>query len=389
MWWHRAADGNSHAPDRDPGVRVCHVAMGDLWAGAEVQLLTLMTSLVRLQGFEWSVILFNEGRLADELRKLPLVLIVIPEENYSSIGIAARLADCFRRLRPDIVHTHKYKDSILGAVVARWMGVARVVRMVHGMPESFRAFGNAKMACYTIAERFVNGWLVDKMVAVSFDIERTLLRRYVSNHVICIHNGIDLDAVRVTMQRADMRKKWHVNEKAILIGTAGRLVSVKGHTVLLKAFQILRERHDNLTLFVVGDGPLRGHLEAEAHRLGIGQSVVFVGHQDQAYNFINMMDIFAIPSLHEGIPMVLLEAFALRRPVIASRVGGIPEVVSHGQSGLLVKPADVGELAEGINAMIEDQSKTLAFGIAGRSRVECEFSANTMADRTVAMYQSL
>ena len=370
-------------------MKVCHVAMGDLWAGAEVQLLTLMTCLVRLPRFEWSVVLFNEGRLADELRKLPLSLSVIPERHHSPIAIAFRLAKIFRQFRPDIVHTHKYKDSILGSIVARCMGVPHVVRVVHGMPEPFKGLRNVKMAGYAIADRFVTAWFVDKVIAVSSDIEKVLLRTHGANRVVCIHNGIDLDAVHVTMQRADKRKEWRVDGKAILIGTVGRLVPVKGHAVLLEALRILRRSHPNATLLFVGDGPLRGHLEAETKRLGLDQSVIFTGHQAQSYDFINMMDIFVLPSLHEGIPMVLLEAFALKRPVIASRVGGIPEVVSHGHSGMLVSPANADELASGIGDMIENPAKAAAFGVAGRSQVECEFSASMMANRTAAMYRSL
>lgn len=377
------------ASQRALTIKVCHVAMGDLWAGAEVQLLALMTHLVRLQGFEWSVILFNEGRLADELRKLPLSLTIISERHYSPLAIASRLAKIFRQFRPDIVHTHKYKDSILGSVVARCMGVPHVVRVVHGMPEPFKGLSNVKMAGYTIADRFVTRRLVDKVVAVSSDIEKVLARTYGLNRVVCIHNGIDLDAVHVTMQRPEMRRVWHINDKAVLIGIVGRLVPVKGHAVLLEALRILRQSNHNVTLCIVGDGPLRGDIEAEANRLGLGQSVIFCGHQVQSYDFINMMDIFVLPSLHEGIPMVLLEAFALKRPVIASRVGGIPEVVSHGHSGMLVSPSNAAELASAIRNLIEDPAKEAACGAAGRSRVECEFSARIMANRTAEMYRSL
>ncbi len=378
-----------NVPKQASPIKVCHVAMGDLWAGAEVQVLALLTYLVRLHGFEWSVILFNEGRLADELRKLPLSLTVIPEGHHSPIAIAYRLARMFCQFRPDIVHTHKYKDSILGSIVARCVGVPHVVRVVHGMPEPFRGMKNVKMAGYTIADRFVTGRLIDKVVAVSADIEKALIRTYGSKRVVCIHNGVDLEAVDVTMQKLEMRREWQIDEKAILIGTVGRLVPVKGHAVLLEALRILRESNHNVTLCIVGDGPLRGQLEAEARRPGLGKSVIFCGHQVRSYDFIHMMDIFVLPSLHEGIPMVLLEAFALKRPVIASRVGGIPEVVSHGHSGMLVRPSNAAELASAIRNLIEDPAKAAAYGAAGRSQVECEFSARIMANRTVEMYRSL
>ncbi len=370
-------------------MKVCHVAMGDLWAGAEAQLLALMTYLVRMQEFQWSVILFNEGRLAEELRKLPLTLNVISEKHHGPLAITSRLAKLFQQWHPDIVHTHKYKDSILGSMVARYTGIPHVVRIVHGMPEPFVGLRNLKMAGYSVADKLVIRWLVDKVIAVSSDIEQVLTRAYGSGRVTCIHNGIDLESFHVTIQRMEKRKEWQVDDKTVLIGTVGRLVPVKGHIVLLEALHILRDSHANVRVLLVGDGPLRGHLEAEVRRLGLNQSVIFAGHQEQSYDFINMMDIFVLPSLHEGIPMVLLEAFALSRPVIASRVGGIPEVVTHAHSGLLVTPSKPHELAAAIRTLIEDRSSALAFGEAGRSHVEREYSARMMADRTAALYRTL
>ena len=377
------------SPNPTARVRVCHVAMGDLWAGAEVQLLALMTYLVRWHGFEWSVVLFNDGRLADELRKLPLSLTVIPERHHGPIAIASRLAKIFRQFRPDIVHTHKYKDSILGATVARYVGVPYIVRVVHGMPEPFSGLRNLRMFLYTMVDRFVTDWFIDRVVAVSSDIEKKLIQIYGENRVVCIHNGLDLEAIQVRTQRQEKRKEWHLDNKAILIGTVGRLVTVKGHAVLLEAMRILHESNRSVMLLVVGDGPLRGQLESEVARLALEGSVIFAGHQSQSYDFINMMDVFVLPSLHEGIPMVLLEALALQRPVVATRVGGIPEVIAQGGTGLLAEPADALSLAGFIQELIEDQSKAVRIGKAGRIRVEEEFNARSMAEKTVALYEKV
>lgn len=363
--------------------------MGDMWAGAEVHLLSLVTYLVRLQGFEWSVVLFNEGKLADELRKLPISLTVIPEKSHNSLTLAYRLAKAFRRIRPNIVHTHKYKDSILSSIVARFMGIHHLVRVVHGMPEPFIGFGNVKMATYTFMDRLVTRKFFDKVIAVSSDIESVLVPIYGKSRVVAIHNGVDLEAIRVRIPKSEMRKAWQIDERAVLIGTVGRLVAIKGQGVLLEAIREMRVSDHDVTLIFVGDGPLRGQLELEVKRLNLEKSVVFAGHQEPSYDFTNMMDIFVLPSLHEGIPMVLLEALALRRPVIATRVGGIPEVVSHGISGLLVNPADADELSSSIRALIKDSNKAAAFGEAGRRKVEREFGAENMAARTANMYRSL
>lgn len=370
-------------------VKVCHVAMGDLWAGAEVQLLALMTYLVRSVEFEWTVILFNEGKLAEELRKLPLSVSVISEANHTSITIASRLVKIFRHIRPDIVHTHKYKDSIIGATVAWYVGVPHTVRVVHGMPEPFSGLRNLRMLLYTMVDRFVSRWLIDKLVAVSSDIEKQLIETYGAEHVVRIHNGIDLEAVQTGTSRPQKRKEWRVDDLVTLIGTVGRLVPVKGHVVLLEALRIIRGSNRNVMLLVVGDGPLRAQLQSEVARLGLEESVIFAGHHSPAYDFINMMDVFVLPSLHEGIPMVLLEALALRRPVVATRVGGIPEVITHGETGLLADPADAVSLAKYIQQLIVDQSMGARIGEAGRTRVEEEFNARIMAKQTLGLYEKV
>ncbi len=369
-------------------MKVCHVAMGDLWAGAEVQLLSLIRSLARLPGFEWSVVLFNEGRLAEELRKLPVSLTVISEQAFSPIGIAYRLAKTLLKIRPDVVHTHKYKDSFIGTLIARSIGIPHVVRVVHGLPEPFKGLRNAKMLGYTAADHFITHWLVDRVVAVSSDIEKVLIEMYGSNRVLCIHNGIDLEAVRVTTPREVLRRKWQIAQDAVVIGTVGRLVPVKGHAKLLEAIKILQGSMDNVTLVLVGDGPLRKSLEETAKQLGV-KFVIFAGQQNQAYDFMNMMDVFVLPSLHEGIPMVVLEALALQRPVVATRVGGIPEVISHNLSGKLVMSGDADELAAALQELIEMPDKARALGVEGRRQIEREFSATTMAERTAGMYRSL
>jgi len=232
-------------------------------------------------------------------------------------------------------------------------------------------------------------WLVDKIIAVSSDIEQALVRVYGTARVVCIHNGIDLETVQVRTARLDKRKEWRIPDTVALVGTVGRLVPVKGHTVLLEALHILGKSNRPVNLLIVGDGPLRGHLEDEVRRRGLEVVVRFAGHQAESFDFINMMDVFVLPSLHEGIPMVLLEALALQRPVVATRVGGIPEVIQDGQTGLLAEPSDASSLAMLIQQMIEDPSLAVSLGNAGRTRVETEFTARTMAGNTAELYEQV
>jgi glycosyltransferase involved in cell wall biosynthesis len=139
----------------------------------------------------------------------------------------------------------------------------------------------------------------------------------------------------------------------------------------------------------VGDGVIRKDLEAQARDLGISENVVFLGHREDTDELLKALDIFVLPSLNEGIPMALLEAMAASRAVVASRVGGIPEIVEDGVEGILVEPMDVNQLAESCGRLIESPETAMKMGEQARKRVVQEFSATAMADRVAGLYKEL
>jgi glycosyltransferase involved in cell wall biosynthesis len=169
----------------------------------------------------------------------------------------------------------------------------------------------------------------------------------------------------------------------------GRLVPVKGLETFLKAARIIQSRKDKVKFLIVGDGPLKGTLRALARHYGLEHDVLFLGHRNDSYDVLAMMDVLVLPSLSEGIPMVLLEALALKRPVVASRVGGIPEVVEDCATGRLVEPGREGELAEACIALMDDPDLAERLGLAGRHRVRERFSVRSMAEKVADVYRSL
>jgi glycosyltransferase involved in cell wall biosynthesis len=370
-------------------IRVCHIAHGDLWAGAEVQLVTLLEALVLNSRLELSAILLNEGRLACEIRKLGIPVTVLAEERHNSLALCMKIVTHLRAQRPVIVHTHKYKDNILAGCAAAAAAVPTVVRVVHGMTEPFRGKAYVKMMGYEFVDRLVTRTRVNKVIAVSSNIEAVLRRLYGTRKVVQIHNGINLDKIRPSRDRHSLRAALGIGTDDQIVGTVGRLVPVKGHDVLLRAASALLKKRWNLKFLIVGDGPLRSKLADLTRELGIEKEVILAGQRDDVYDLIDCMDVFTLPSTHEGIPMVLLEALALKRPVVASCVGGIPEVLENGVSGLLVAPNNVRELEQGIDRILQDRLYASQLGEAGRARVEAEFTAELMAKRTADLYCSI
>ena len=351
----------------DQAISVCHVAVGDLWAGAEVQLKVLLSKLVCRAEVNLSVILFNEGRLEKEISSLGIPVKVFPENRWGSGKIFLELVREFKKSNVRIIHTHKYKDTILAAPAAKLCGIPHVVRTAHGLREPFEGLQDFKMSCYEAIERTVHRSCVDFIIGVSSQIEAKYKAQGQVSRVACIRNGIDLEGKSVQINRWLIRKDLGIDPETCLIGTLGRLTPVKGIPYVLQAAKILLRRGTNVKVLIVGEGSIRQDLLLQTHDLGISANVVFLGHREDTDVLLQALDIFVLPSLSEGIPMALLEAMAASRPIVASRVGGIPEIIEDGVDGYLVEPMDVDNLAERCRQLIESPDVARKMGEQGDS----------------------
>jgi len=246
-----------------------------------------------------------------------------------------------------------------------------------------------KMTMSYAVDNVVNRWAVDRILTVSRELTEDFTRRFGDRKVVGIHNGVDLARVVAAREAADLRRELGIAPDAIVIGTVGRLVPVKGLEPFLRAARLVRERRADLKVLIVGEGPSETRLHALSRDLTLEQNVLFLGHRADCYDLMALMDVFVLPSLSEGIPMALLEAMALSRPVVATRVGGIPEVIEHEVSGLLVDAGQDSALAGACLAMIDDRDRAQRLGIAARIRIEQAFTAQAMADRVAGLYCAL
>ena len=347
----------------------------DLWAGAEVQVATTASYLVERPDVCLSVVLFNDGRLAAELRTLGIDVAIIDETRHGAAGIVTFLAEFFRDRRIELVHTHRYKDTVLGTIAAKLAGVPCIVRTMHGLREPMRGWNQVKFRAYEALDRLVLRCFANRVIAVSQRMADVLAdSAYRQSLMTTIHNGIDLRTVAATRARADVRRELGVDDHTIVIGTAGRLSPVKGHDVLLRAARLVLERDRNVVFVIAGAGPLQQPLSDFASRLRIDSAVRMLGARHDVHDLMAAMDIFVLPSLNEGLPMAILEAMAAGKPVIASAVGGIPEVVQPRVSGLLVPPGDARALANACLELVSNPEQLQRMGAAGRRIAHGKFS---------------
>jgi glycosyltransferase involved in cell wall biosynthesis len=207
--------------------------------------------------------------------------------------------------------------------------------------------------------------------------------------VTYIHNGVDPERVQATRTREDVRRELGIDQRALLIGTAGRLDPVKGHIGLLRAAKTILQADPHARFAVIGDGPLGKQLMTQATELHVDQAFHFIGPRADVFDLMAAMDIFVLPSLNEGIPMALLEAMTLARPAVAAAVGGIPEVIQDRCNGLLVPAGDDVALAEACIELSRDAQLAQALGREARRTVLERFTHERSGAALLMNYRGL
>jgi glycosyltransferase involved in cell wall biosynthesis len=243
---------------------------------------------------------------------------------------------------------------------------------------------------YVLAERLTSP-LADRVLAVSSAIAHDLIHRYGirAEKVVTIRNGIDADAFIPTRPPALVLKDLNLGNEDRRIGLAARMTPQKGHLVLLQALRLMSQRFSNLRCLLIGDGPLRPSLERYAGELGVAGQCVFTGIRSDIADLLSVVEVVVLPSHSEGLPFVLLEAMALAKPVVATRVGGNPEVVEDGKTGLLVPPGDPKALAEAIAFLLDHPDDAACMGKRGRERVVGRFGLDRMIKALEQLYLEL
>jgi len=203
-----------------------------------------------------------------------------------------------------------------------------------------------------------------------------------------IYSGIELDQFGPVTEdtKNRIRSKWRIGHEDVVIGVVSKLWEGKGHAILIKAFKELRKEIKDIRLVIVGEGYIYNELRNLVHMLGLKDSVLFTGFQMDVSEIIATFDVAVLPSFFEGMGRVLLEAMAMEKPVVASRVGGIPDLVEHGVNGLLVSPGDVLELSNAIKTVVKDKKLAHEMAEKGRKRITEQFSAEAMVQSIEKVY---
>jgi glycosyltransferase involved in cell wall biosynthesis len=305
-----------------------------------------------------------------------------------------RLARLIRRERPQILHTHTAKAGTVGRVAALLAGSRRppiVVHTFHG--HVLRGyFGPFRSLFFRLLER----WLAARttaLVAVSPQVRDDLVALRVARRerFVVIRLGIELEE-RVAAEhdgRLESRRYLGIPDDRFAVGWIGRMTAVKRTDDVLLAFKRLRDSGVDACLCMVGDGPDREQLERRAHELGVVRDTLFLGYQEDVAPFYAAFDALVLPSGNEGTPVSAIEALAAGRPVVATRVGGVPDVVRDGEDGFLVEAGATDELADRLARLARDPSLREQMGKEGRARVLPRYAVDRLVEDVDRLYRAL
>jgi len=305
---------------------------------------------------------------------------------------AFRLARLIRKLRPDVVHTHTAKAGAVGRTAALLAGTRRpvVVHTFHG--HVLRGYFGAGGTLLFRAIETILARVSDRLIAVSPEVRDELVALHVASRdkFSVVRLGIELEPrVSFDGDPSEVRRRHGIPEGKFVVGWFGRMTAVKRTDDLLTMLAGARERGVDALLLLVGDGDDRERLEQRAHDLGLARSCLFLGYQEDVAPWYAICDTVVLTSASEGTPVTIIEALAAGRPVVATKVGGVPDVVDEGETGFLVRPHDTHALAERLEILAGDPVRRRAMGELGRARMLERYAVERLVDDVDALYREL
>jgi glycosyltransferase involved in cell wall biosynthesis len=300
-----------------------------------------------------------------------------------------KLTQFFKRERFDLVHTNGARMNFYGRLAARLAGVPNVCSTVHNSLYDY-PIGALKRSIYVRVDAWTARY-ADRIITVAEALAKDLRDKYgiPREKVLTIHNGINMDEMRPTRSREAIRDELGVPSGSPCLTAIGRMTQQKGFTYFLKALPSITRRFPSVRCFFVGDGPLRDELEREASTLDLHNNCQFTGMRTDIVDILKATDIFVLPSLSEGFPMVLLEAMGMGRPVVATAVSGNPELIENGRSGLLVPPKDPKAISKAVYRLLENPLEAEEGGKAAQVEVSTKFTVEIMVKKTEEVYRTI
>lgn len=359
-------------------ITILHTESSRQWGGQEQRILLEAVELKK-RGYRLIIACRPDSRLLPRAREKGIETREVDMRSAFSPRALIKLISLIHRERVNIVNTHSSKDSWLASLAARLATRAKVIRTRHvSIPIPRHPFN----IVYKLPHR---------IITVSNYVRETMIQknRIKPEKIVSIPTSVDLGRFDFTIEGAKVRKEWGIEPDTPLVGIIAIIRSEKGHGYFVEAAERLLKVRPEARFLIVGNEPKGNTIARRIKALGLEKEIIMAGLRDDIPQILAAIDIFVMPSLREALGTALLQALAMKKAVVATRVGGIPEVIIHNQTGLLVPPADGEALSRAILELLEDREKARRLGENGRRLIEEKFSLEIMLERMEALYRDL
>lgn len=354
-------------------------------------LLKLLQGLTK-NGFTVETACPDNSALFNEVAKMGIkthpVHIVGPLSPMNDILCINQLRKIILTGNYDIVHFHGSKAGMVGRIAALSSRCKNTVMTVHNFI-IYQEVNLAKRLVFKYGEKILST-ATSKIITVSAALKNDLVKNFgiPENKIVSIYNGIDVQKYSTPADAKKAREKYGLNPDYLTVGTLARMAPQKGLEYFIKAIPLIN-LNDNIRYLIAGDGPLLPLLKKLAWELGLSEKLCFTGYVKNVPEFLSCVDIFVVPSIAEGLSITTIEAMTAGLPVVASRTGGLPELVKHGETGLLVQPRDPVELAKAVTELLTNRNKRQMMGACAKRTASEMFSLETMVTETCRIYDEI
>lgn len=356
--------------------------------GGENYILTLAKHMPKA-GFDLVCTCYPGGEFEKVLKGNGIESFPINLSRKGSFSVAMAIAGFCRNNNVDIVHAHGATGALAARMASLIPGGIRPVTTYHIAITNITDIPFWKKKIFALFDRSTS--VVDKKIlSVSHAVKEIMIREafFARNRISVLHSGIDVSRFK-NRQRGKVRRELCLPDPVTVIGVVARLSEEKGIGYLLEAMPHVLERYPNLYLLIAGDGPIKDKLKNLSVHMGLEQNVIFLGYRNDIPEFMTDLDLLVMPSLAEGFPLSLLEGMAVGLPIVATRVGGIPEIITDGREGILVSPSDPLALSNSIIHILEDEPFRKEMIEKDREKVNILFSLEKMLTEMSKIYRQV
>ncbi len=355
-------------------MRILHSESSLAWGGQENRIRLECRGMMK-RGHEVSLVIQPESELYKRFKHSDIKVCPLKMRHAFDLKAMLKVFTFLKENKIQIVHTHSSIDSWVVGVAAKLYGKALILRTRHVETP--------------ISSNFPYRYLCHALITTGENIRDIFIDNYKlpKDRVISIPTGVDLEFFSPDVSGESVRRGLGIGKDAPLLGHVGIFRGKKGHRFFLEACCIIKESFPHACFLIVGEGPIEKHIREWVKELSLENEVIFTGFRDDINEVIASLDVLVMSSVAEGVPQVISQALAMEKGVVASAIGGIPELIRDGLTGLLVSPEDSRAIAEACLKLLKDKALSLRMGQAGRKLVKEKFSLETMLDKIESLYQ--